>query len=186
LLVDSAAVTLPIPPEVIDSANQAASTPIDSSSPPGASAASGASAGRSGMLIPVVGIKPEQLQDTYNDARSGGRVHDAIDIIAPRGTPVVAAVDGEIVKLFQSERGGTTLYQRSPTGDTIFYYAHLDRYADGIAVGKILHRGELLGYVGETGNVVPGNAHLHFAIWLVTDPKKYWDGENINPYPLLR
>ena len=181
---DTASVTLPIPAEVIDSASQAASTPTDSNSsrtplPP-------AVAGRSGLLIPVAGMTADKLQDTYNDARSDGRVHDAIDIMAPRGTPVIAATDGEIVKLFKSERGGITLYQRSPTGDTIYYYAHLDGYADGIVEGRKLHRGELLGYVGETGNVVPGSPHLHFAIWLVTDPKKYWDGENINPYPLLK
>ncbi len=113
-------------------------------------------------------------------------MHNAIDIIAAPGTPVLAATDGEIVQLHNSERGGISLYQRSPSGDTIYYYAHLDRYADGVAVGKIARPGDLLGYVGETGNVAPGNPHLHFAIWLVTDPQRYWEGENINPYPLLR
>lgn len=138
------------------------------------------------LIIPVAGIRPDQLLDTFTDARSEGRSHDAIDIIAPRGAAVMAAADGTIARLFTSDKGGITLYQFSPDQKFIFYYAHLERYADGIKDGKQLKQGEVIAYVGDTGNAVPGNYHLHFAIWRVPDPKKYWDGENLNPFPLLR
>jgi murein DD-endopeptidase MepM/ murein hydrolase activator NlpD len=138
------------------------------------------------LMIPVVGVKPEQLLDTFSDARSEGRAHDAIDIAAPAGTPVVAAVDGEIIKLFQSERGGTTIYQLSPDKKLVFYYAHLQRYADGIYPAKFVRQGEVIGYVGDTGNAGAGNYHLHFSVATVADPKRYWEGTNINPYPLLK
>jgi peptidoglycan LD-endopeptidase LytH len=138
------------------------------------------------LIVPVLGVKPEQLLDTFADARSEGRVHDAIDIPAPAGTAVLAATDGEIVKLFQSERGGTTIYQLSTDRKLIFYYAHLQRYAGGLAVGKIAKQGEVIAYVGDTGNAGAGNFHLHFSISIVTDPKRYWEGTNINPYPLLK
>lgn len=139
------------------------------------------------LLIPVQGIAPEQLQDTFKDSRSEGRVHDAIDIIAPRGTPVVAATDGRVVRLFQSVKGGITFYQLASADEHyVLYYAHLERYADGLAEGHFARRGETLGYVGDTGNATPGNTHLHFQIYRVEDPKRFWTGENFNPYPLLR
>jgi murein DD-endopeptidase MepM/ murein hydrolase activator NlpD len=138
------------------------------------------------LIIPVVGVRPDQLQDTFADARSEGRVHDAIDIPAPAGTPVVAAADGEIIKLFPSERGGTTIYQLSADKKLVFYYAHLQRYADGLVVGKSVRQGEVIGYVGDTGNAGAENYHLHFSIAVLADPKRYWEGSNINPYPLLR
>lgn len=138
------------------------------------------------LIIPVVGVKPDQLLDTFTDARSEGRAHDAIDIPAPAGTPVVAAADGEIVRLFQSDRGGTTIYQLTPDKKLVLYYAHLQRYADGLYVGKFVRQGEVIGYVGDTGNAGPGNFHLHFSIAAIADPKRYWEGTNINPYPLLR
>jgi murein DD-endopeptidase MepM/ murein hydrolase activator NlpD len=138
------------------------------------------------LLIPVAGVSPDELRDTFSEARSEGRVHDAIDIPAPRGTPVLAASDGRIVKLFESERGGTTIYQLDPDNKTIYYYAHLERYADGLIEGHIARRGEVIAYVGDTGNAGAGNYHLHFSILIVSDPKRYWDGTNINPYPLLR
>jgi murein DD-endopeptidase MepM/ murein hydrolase activator NlpD len=138
------------------------------------------------LLIPVVGVRAEQLRDTFNEARSQGRVHNAIDIPAAHNTPVVAAADGRIVKLFQSKLGGTTIYQLGTDERTVFYYAHLDHYADGIAEGTFAHRGETIGYVGDTGNAGAGNYHLHFAIWVVSDPKHFWDGVDINPYPLLK
>lgn len=138
------------------------------------------------LIIPVAGVGSEQLHDTFTDARSEGRAHDAIDIMAPAGTPVIAAADGEIIKLFQSERGGTTIYQLSSDKKLIFYYAHLQRYADVIEVGKFVRQGELIAFVGDTGNAGTGNYHLHFSISIVADPKRYWEGTNINPYPLLR
>lgn len=138
------------------------------------------------LIIPVAAVKPEQLLDTFTDSRSEGRAHDAIDIIAPAGTPVLAAGDGEIVRLFQSERGGTTIYQLSADQKLIFYYAHLQRYADGIAVGKLVRQGEIIAFVGDTGNAGVGNYHLHFSVSIPADPKRYWEGTNINPYPLLK
>ena len=141
--------------------------------------------GQVSLIIPVAGVRPDQLIDTFDDARSEGRVHDAIDIMAAAETPVLAAADGKIVKLFNSERGGTTIYQLNANADLIFYYAHLSRYADGLVEGSIVKQGEVIAYVGDTGNAGPGNYHLHFSIAAVSDPKRYWEGTNINPYPLL-
>lgn len=146
----------------------------------------GAASDEAKLLIPVAGVTADQLQDTFDDARSEGRVHNAIDIMAPRGTPVLAAADGTVLKLFWSERGGNTIYQLGTDGRTVYYYAHLDRYADGLTEGRALRRGEMIGYVGDTGNAGPGNYHLHFAVYIVEDPKRYWDGQPINPYPLLK
>ena len=146
----------------------------------------GSFVGRLKLIIPVQGVRPDQLQDTFMDARSEGRVHDAIDIPAPAGTPVLAAADGEVAKLFQSERGGTTIYQYSVDKKLIYYYAHLQRYADGLAPGKFAHQGEVIAYVGDTGNAGAGNCHLHFSISVIPNPARYWEGTNINPYPLLR
>jgi peptidoglycan LD-endopeptidase LytH len=137
------------------------------------------------LIIPVAGVRPNQLLDTFDDARSEGRVHDAIDIPAAAGTPVLATADGQIVKLFQSERGGTTIYQSSPDKKLIFYYAHLQQYAAGITEGMLVKQGQVIAYVGDTGNAGAGNYHLHFSIAIVSDPKRYWEGTNINPYPLL-
>jgi peptidoglycan LD-endopeptidase LytH len=142
--------------------------------------------GGSGLLIPVQGVLASSLVDTYSQARGQGRRHDAIDIMAPRGTPVLAVADGVVMKLFQSERGGITLYELAPDRRTIYYYAHLDRYANGIAEGQALRRGQVLGYVGNTGDAGPGNYHLHFEVSTTADPKKYWGGTPQNPYPLLR
>lgn len=138
------------------------------------------------LLIPVAGVRPEQLLDTYTATRSEGRVHDAIDIPAARNTPVVACADGTIVRLFQNVRGGTTIYQLDTDNKTVYYYAHLDRYADGLAENHFARRGEVIGYVGDTGNAGAGNYHLHFSVSIVADPKRFYNGTNINPYPLLR
>jgi murein DD-endopeptidase MepM/ murein hydrolase activator NlpD len=146
----------------------------------------GSYVGRLKLIIPVQGVRPDQLQDTFMDARTEGRVHDAIDIPAPVGTPVLAAADGDIAKLFQSERGGTTIYQYSADKRLVYYYAHLQRYADGLTPGKFAHQGEVIAYVGDTGNAGAGNYHLHFSISVIPNPTRYWEGTNINPYPLLR
>jgi peptidoglycan LD-endopeptidase LytH len=137
------------------------------------------------LIIPVAGVTKDQLIDTFTDARSEGRVHDAIDIPAPQGTPVLAVADGEIVKLFQSDKGGTTIYQLSSDRQLIYYYAHLQGYRDGLTEGQFVRQGEVIGFVGDTGNAGPGNYHLHFSIAIVSDPKRYWEGTNVNPYPLL-
>jgi murein DD-endopeptidase MepM/ murein hydrolase activator NlpD len=138
------------------------------------------------LLVPVRGVRPSDLVDTYEQARSQGRRHDALDIPAPQGTPVLAAADGTVLKLFQSDRGGTALYQIAPDQCTIYYYAHLERYASGMAEGKPLRQGEVIGYVGDTGNAGAGNYHLHFEISTTPDPERYWGGTPQNPFPLLR
>jgi murein DD-endopeptidase MepM/ murein hydrolase activator NlpD len=137
------------------------------------------------LLIPVTGVKPDELSDTFSDARSNGRVHDAIDIMAPRGTAVVAAGDGKVVKLFNSKQGGLTLYQFDPGETYAYYYAHLDSYAPGIGEGRQLRRGDLVGFVGSSGNASPDAPHLHFAIFVLGPEKHWWQGTAINPYPLL-
>jgi peptidoglycan LD-endopeptidase LytH len=138
------------------------------------------------LVIPVKGVRAEQLRDTFNEARSEGRSHNAIDIMAACETPVVAAAAGKLVRFFTSERGGLTIYQLGLDDRTVYYYAHLSRYADGLTQGQSVQPGELIGFVGDTGNAGPGNCHLHFAMWTVEDPKRFWSGEDINPYPLLR
>jgi len=144
-------------------------------------------AGPSGLVIPVLGIRPEQLSDTFSQARAGGaRVHDAIDIMAPRGTPVVAAAEGTVEKLFFSNGGGgITAYVRSPDRAWIYYYAHLNGYAPGLTEGRQVRRGDLIGFVGSTGNANPDGPHLHFAIAHMGPADRFWQGTPINPYPLL-
>ena len=138
------------------------------------------------LLIPVVGVKKSELTDTFNDARSAGRVHNAIDIMAKGGTPVVAAADGEIAKFFESKLGGITIYQSSVDKKLVYYYAHLQKRADNLAEHDFVKQGTVIGYVGDTGNAGAGNYHLHFAISVLNDPKKYWEGTEINPFPLLK
>ena len=139
-----------------------------------------------GLLVPVQGITAAQLQDTFTDARSGGRVHDAIDIMAPAGTPVLAVADGTVEKLFDSKLGGTTLYQFNPQRTLAYYYAHLQGYARAIAEKQSLKRGQVIGYVGATGNANPDAPHLHFAIFELGPEQQWWKGTAINPYPQLR
>jgi murein DD-endopeptidase MepM/ murein hydrolase activator NlpD len=137
------------------------------------------------LLIPVANVTASQLHDTFNQARSEGRQHDAIDIMAPEGTPVLAAADGVVIKLFQSDRGGVTLYELDPSGRYVYYYAHLMRYAEGIAEGRQLRRGDVIAYVGDSGNAGAGKFHLHFAISKLTSPHQWSGGDPINPYPML-
>lgn len=136
--------------------------------------------------IPVQGKTASDLVDTFTDARSEGRSHDAIDIMAAAGTPVVAVADGYIEKLFTSDRGGLTIYQFEPSGRYAFYYAHLERYAPGLAEQHVIRRGEVIGYVGSTGNARPEAPHLHFAIFVLGPERQWWKGTAINPYPVLR
>ena len=174
---------LPVPSEFYE-------PPVDNSNISNMNTASAAPAlnpgGSLNLIIPVAGIKSEQLQDTFTAARSGGRVHDAIDIMAPGGSPVLAAADGKIVKFFDSALGGITIYEQSTDGKYVYYYAHLQKRADGLNVGDTVRQGTTIGYVGDTGNAGPGNYHLHFSLFEVTDPKRLWEGNNINPYPLLK
>ena len=137
------------------------------------------------LTFPVPGVKNEDVNDSFNDSRGGNRVHEATDIMAPRGTPVFAVDDGTIAKLFLSEPGGITIYQFDVAEKYAYYYAHLDRYAEGIKEGMKVRRGQLLGYVGTSGNAAPNSPHLHFAIFELGPEKRYWQGTPINPYPLL-
>jgi len=143
--------------------------------------------GPSGLAIPVAGVKPDKLLDTYTQARAGGaRAHDAIDIMAPTGTPVIAAAPGRVEKLFLSKGGGgISAYIRSDDGRWIYYYAHLSAYAPGLREGQRLLRGAPVGYVGFTGNANPAGPHLHFAINRMAPGEKWYQGTPINPYPLL-
>ncbi len=135
------------------------------------------------LLIPVSGVEAKDLRDSFADARSG-HLHEALDIPAPRGTPVVSADDGFVAKLFTSTRGGLTVYQFDPTQTWCYYYAHLDRYAAGLHEGMTLHRGEVIGYVGTTGNAPPQTPHLHFAILRLGADKRWWQGTAVDPYPV--
>jgi len=137
------------------------------------------------LLIPVDGIKPSQLTDTFDDARTSGLRHDAIDIMAPKGTRVFAVADGKVAKLFNSVRGGLTVYEFDPTGTIEYYYAHLDGYAPGLAEGTVLRRGDPVGFVGSTGDANPAAPHLHFEIALLGPEKNWWKATDINPYPIL-
>jgi len=137
------------------------------------------------LLVPVQGIKSAQLTDTFYQPRGEQRQHEALDIMAPTGTPVIAVADGKVVKLFQSKPGGLTVYQFDPSEQFAYYYAHLDRYADGIAEGMDVKRGTVIGYVGVTGNSDPNAPHLHFAVVALTAEKQWWKGTPINPFPLM-
>jgi len=137
------------------------------------------------LEIPVEGVRPEELRDTYSEVR-GSHAHEAIDIMAPRRTPVVAVDDGRIEKLFTSKAGGLTIYQFDPSSTFSYYYAHLDSYADGIREGAQVRRGDVIAYVGTSGNAAPNAPHLHFAIFRLTPERQWWKGEPINPYPILK
>jgi peptidoglycan LD-endopeptidase LytH len=140
----------------------------------------------SGVALPVVGVKPEQLVDTFDAARSAGRRHDAIDIMAAEGTPVIAAADGTIEKLFYSNGGGgITIYERSPDQKWMYYYAHLQGYAPGLAEGQQVKRGQVIARVDHTGDAVASAPHLHFAINTMAAGERWWQGTAINPYPVL-
>ena len=149
------------------------------------SIAEGLVVGPAGLALPVAGIKSDQLVDTYDQARGAGRRHDAIDIMAPEGTPVIAAADGTIEKLFNSVRGGLTIYERSRDGRWIYYYAHLSAYAPGLAEGQRVTQGQIIARVGHTGDASAAGPHLHFAINQMAPGERWWNGTPINPYPLL-
>ena len=139
------------------------------------------------LEVPVEGVDDDDLHDTFSDRRGIGRVHEALDIMAPRGTPVVAVEDGTIAKLFLSEGGGgMTIYQFDPSNQFEYYYAHLDRYASGLREGQQVRRGQVIGYVGSTGNASPTAPHLHFGIYRLSPERQWWKGEPINPYSVLK
>ncbi|HUR80888.1 MAG TPA: M23 family metallopeptidase [Thermoanaerobaculia bacterium] len=170
----------PVPPAVIAPiATETAPPPVIASEP----SMRDADAPRA-MILPVAGVDRTAIHDMFNDAR-GGRRHEAIDIMAPTGTPVIATDDGVVKKLFTSKPGGLTVYQFDPDQRFCYYYAHLDRYAAGLHEGQLLHRGEVLGYVGTTGNAPKNAPHLHFALIRLDKDRRWWKGTYVNPYPLL-
>jgi murein DD-endopeptidase MepM/ murein hydrolase activator NlpD len=136
------------------------------------------------LLIPVKGLRREELRDNFDEKR-GMRRHHALDIMAKRGTPVVAVDDGRVVRVRRHLLGGLTVYQYDPEEKYAYYYAHLDRYANGLEEGQVLKRGELIGYVGSTGNAPASAPHLHFAITAMDHQKRWFRGKPVNPYPYL-
>lgn len=138
------------------------------------------------LLVPVRGVDRAALRSSFDEARGGTRRHEAMDILAPRHTPVIAVEGGTIARLFSSDRGGLTIYQFDPTDAYVYYYAHLQGYADGLEEGASVQPGQVIGYVGSSGNAPPDTPHLHFAIFKLTEKKRWWEGAPIDPYPVLR
>jgi len=136
--------------------------------------------------MPVDGVARDQLHDSFEERRAVIRRHEAIDIMAPKGTPVRAVEDGRVAKLFKSVPGGLTIYLFDPGEMFTYYYAHLDRYAAGLKEGQEVRRGELIGYVGSTGNASEDAPHLHFAIMQMGPERRWWLGDPINPFLVLR
>ena len=164
--------------------DQAVVNPAGSSGPV---AIDSVTVGPAGLALPVAGVKPRDLVDTFTQARAGGaRVHDAIDIMAATGTPIVSVAPGTVEKLYFSQGGGgTSAYVRSTDGRYMFYYAHLSAYAPGLREGQRVRRGTPVGYVGSSGNANPAGPHLHMAINRMNPGEKWYQGTPINPYPLL-
>lgn len=136
------------------------------------------------LTIPVQGVAASQLVRSFSDPRTGHE-HEAIDILAPRNTPVLAVEDGTIAKLFLSRLGGNTIYQFDPSQRFCYYYAHLERYADGLKEGDTVHRGQVIGYVGTSGNAPPDTPHLHFAVTILNADRHWWEGKAVDPYDVL-
>ena len=153
--------------------------------PPALSAAPAAELSEREFVVPVEGIRPDQLVRTFDDDR-GNRKHEAIDILAPTGTPVRAIEAGRIARLFVSKAGGITIYQFDPSERFCYYYAHLDRYAEGIKENDTVQKGQIIGYVGVSGNAPKDTPHLHFAVYRLTESKRWWEGTPVDPYDILR
>ncbi|MEA3014293.1 MAG: peptidoglycan LD-endopeptidase LytH [Sphingomonadales bacterium] len=164
-----------------------APTPAEISAALGANREEEAYVSPAGLTMPVEGIAPSRIVDTYANARGGGaRIHNALDIMAPRGSLVVAAAEGTVERLhYSAGGGGITAYVRSPDGGWMYYYAHLDSYAPGLAVGQRLERGDPIGRVGSSGNANAAWPHLHFAVHRMSASDRWYQGAPVNPYPLL-
>jgi murein DD-endopeptidase MepM/ murein hydrolase activator NlpD len=140
-----------------------------------------------GLRLPIDDANIEAMKGGFEEGRdAGGRPHEAVDMLAPRNTPVRAVEDGAIAKLFTSKAGGTTIYQFDPTEQYCYYYAHLERYAEGLREGDAVRKGEVIGYVGTTGNAPKNTPHLHFAVFKLTAAKHWWEGTPIDPFDILR
>jgi murein DD-endopeptidase MepM/ murein hydrolase activator NlpD len=141
---------------------------------------------RESLIIPVAGVAAKDLVDSFDDERSGKRHHNALDIMAKRNTPVLAAVSGTVLKLHNSVAGGLSVYMSDPTSRFVMMYAHLDSYKPGLAAGQTVKQGDLLGFVGSTGDASPLAPHLHFQITRNDNMKEWWKGTPINPFPIFR
>lgn len=133
---------------------------------------------------PISGLTLSDLRDSFEETHNGHR-HEAIDIMEPRGTAVRAVVSGTIRKLFLSNPGGNTIYEFDEMGEYCYYYAHLDKYGEGLHEGMRVERGDIIGFVGSTGNADANAPHLHFAIFELGPERQWWKGEAINPYSSL-
>ncbi len=159
--------------------------PVQTAAEAAAPAATSAAATANKLLIPVEGMKLAQISDNFDQPRGAERHHEALDIMAPKGTKVLAVADGKVAKLFESKAGGLTVYQFDPGDKLAYYYAHLDKYADGLKEGAPIKRGDVIGYVGVTGNSSPTAPHLHFAVFELTPEKQWWKGTPLNPFPMM-
>ncbi len=180
----SAPTGIPAPPPLKTAPPSVEPPPLVSNPAPSASAKGDVPAALTNLAMPVEGVAPRDLHDNFADERGGHR-HEALDIMAPRGTPVHAVAEGNVAKLFFSKAGGITVYQFDDTQAWCFYYAHLDRYAKGLSEGALLRKGDVLGYVGSTGDARAEAPHLHFAIFQLGPEKHWWQGTAIDPYPFL-
>ena len=137
------------------------------------------------LMVPVAGVQPDQLRDTFEEQRGGGRRHRALDILAPRGTPVLAADEGMVLSVRENRLGGKVVFMLDPARRLVYYYAHLDRWAEGLRDGQPLAKGDVIGYVGTTGNAPRDTPHLHFQVMRLDDPKRYWDGLPLDSRPFF-
>jgi peptidoglycan LD-endopeptidase LytH len=183
----------------LPAAAEASTAAVDSPAPRAAATSGEVPHAGSGAVDPIVELRSRQLRVPIDDANveamagdfaekrdAGGRAHEAVDILAPRDTPIHAVENGVIAKLFKSKAGGTTIYQFDPSGRFCFYYAHLERYAAGLAEGQPVMRGQVIGYVGTSGNAPPNTPHLHFAIFQLNADRHWWEGTPLDPYLVFR
>ena len=179
----------PVPPP---SAAIAAAPPLAVSATPSPGTSASRPSGTSGELshsrlrMPIDGETIDALKGGFAERRNGTRPHEAVDMLAPRNTPVHAVESGTIAKLFNSKAGGLTIYQFDPTGRLCYYYAHLDRYADGLKDGQAVLQGQVIGYVGTTGNAPANTPHLHFAVFELSADKRWWQGRPLDPYQVFK
>jgi murein DD-endopeptidase MepM/ murein hydrolase activator NlpD len=137
------------------------------------------------IIVPVANAPLNKIENTFDDPRDGGRVHRAVDILAPRGTPILSADDGYVLRLSTSALGGICLYAADAEGRLVYYYAHMDHYHESMADGRRLAKGDTIGFVGTTGNAPKDVPHLHFQVMRMPADGHYWNGEPINPYDVL-
>jgi murein DD-endopeptidase MepM/ murein hydrolase activator NlpD len=138
------------------------------------------------LRVPIDGTSVESFEGGFAERRGGSRPHEAVDILSPRNTPVHAVDTGTITKLFVSNAGGITIYQFDPTGRLCYYYAHLERYAHGLHEGQAVSQGDVIGYVGTSGNAPSGTPHLHFAVFELSAGQHWWQGRPLDPYLVFK